>query len=171
MSDIEQQGQSSGEAQASSPALGPVARPKALWLVALAFILVMSQILRIAQYYWGDFDMNSQNHADGFTIFVSGFMVCLGLGLWGLFVLKPLAIRALIALFGASALFGAYLFVVQMLLHGVINFGLLAIHVAVPALSAWYLARPAFLEMCRRHDKYREQEAMRAYLQKQLRRR
>ncbi|HEY6093648.1 MAG TPA: hypothetical protein VIU93_01725 [Gallionellaceae bacterium] len=170
MSDIEQQGQSNGEMQAS-PALSPVARPKAVWLVALAFILVMSQVLRMAQYYWNDFDMSSQSHADGFKIFLVGLMVCLALGLWGLFVLKPVAVRMLMALFGAAALFGGYLFAVQMLLHGVINFGLLAIRVAVPALAAWYLARPAFLEMCGRHDKYREQQAMRAYLQKRLMRR
>lgn len=165
MQGISRRAQSDAEEHREESISGPKDRPKTIWFVGLLFIVISSQYFRAGEYYLASGIDGKQDLF--YQLFALGFLATLALMLRGIVVLKPLAIRISIVVFLATALLGAYQFIV-LLLQGRLYFGILAIRVIPTSLAALYLARPSFLALSESYNKAREQDAMTKHILKQL---
>lgn len=148
------------------PVFETVERPKGVWFVCLFLFLFMSLVFREGERYLTSGHAGQQN--PNFQIFSIGVLLVLFLLVHGVLLLKPLTIKIVIALFAITVVLSAYQFIELLIKEKVPYFGILAIRVIPPAIAVWYLARPSFIELSKRYNKYRERKAMDKYIQKQL---
>jgi hypothetical protein len=148
------------------PIFETVERPKGVWFVCLFLFLFMSLVFREGERYLASGPTGQQNST--FQIFAIGVLLALFLLVHGVLFLKPLAIKTVIGLFAITIVLSAYQFIELLIKEKVPYFGILAIRVIPPALAVWYLARPSFIELSKRYNKYRERKAMDKYIQKKL---
>lgn len=134
--------------------------------MSLVLFIIISLVFRDAGRY---LTINEAGEPGvSFQLFSLALITTLALLLRGLFLLKLLTVKLIVAVFSLTTLWGIFLLIRLAPSTAEVYLKVFAIYIAIPALAIRYLTRNSFITLCKQYTAYRDLEAMRKFVQKQL---